>query len=101
MLFTCSSSCVPHFAGPGAKRVHAVLPGLRMRLSVRVHACISCRHDWMFASDMSMSLCVDATVMPSAHAVSLTGACGAGVSDVYMLKSVCDSTPPCGTPPLS
>ena len=27
-----------------------------------------------------------------------TGACGVGVSDVYMLKSVGDSTPPCGTP---
>ena len=30
-----------------------------------------------------------------------TGACGVGVSDVYMLKSVGDRTPPCGTPFLN
>ena len=34
-------------------------------------------------------------------AVSFTGACGVGVSDVYMLKSVGDSTPPGGTPLLN
>ena len=33
--------------------------------------------------------------------VSFTGVCGVGVSDVYMLKSVGDSTPPCGTPFLN
>ena len=31
----------------------------------------------------------------------VSGACGVGVSDVYMLKSVGDSTPPCGTPFLN
>ena len=40
-------------------------------------------------------------VMSSAYVVSFTGACGVGVSDVYMLKSVGDSTPPCGTPFLN
>ena len=40
-------------------------------------------------------------VMSSAYFVSFTGACGVGVSDVYMLKSVGDSTPPCGTPFLN
>ena len=29
--------------------------------------------------------------------MSFTGACGVGVSDEYMLKSVGDRTPPCGT----
>ena len=33
--------------------------------------------------------------------VSFTGACGIGVSDVYMLKSVGDRTPHCGTPFLN
>ena len=33
-----------------------------------------------------------------AYVVSFIGACGVGVSDVYMLKSVGDRTPPCGTP---
>ena len=30
-----------------------------------------------------------------------TGACGVGVSDVYMLKCVGDRTPPCGIPFLN
>ena len=34
MLSTCSSSCVLDPAGPGAKRVHVVPSGLRMRLFV-------------------------------------------------------------------
>ena len=34
MLYICSSSCVLYSAGSGVKRVHVVLFGLRMRLSV-------------------------------------------------------------------
>ena len=48
------------------KRVHVVVSGLRMRLFVRVHVCISCRYDCMFAFAMFMSLCVDVMVMSSA-----------------------------------
>ena len=59
MLSICSSSCVLYSAGSGVKRVHVVLSGLRMMLFVRVHVCISCRYDWMFALAMFMSLCVD------------------------------------------
>ena len=55
----------------------------------------------MFAFAMFMSLCVDVMVMSSAWVVSFTGACRVGVSDVYMLKSVGDSTPPCGRPFLN
>ena len=55
-------------------------------------------YDWMFALDMFMSLCVDVMVMSSAYVVGFTGACGVGVSDVYMLKIVGDSTQPSGTP---
>ena len=33
--------------------------------------------------------------------MSFTGSCGVGVSDVYMLKSVDDRRPPCGTPFLN
>ena len=65
ILSTCSSSCVLHSAGPVVKRVHAVLYGLRMRLSVGLHVCISRRYDWMFAFDMLMSF-VDVMVMYSA-----------------------------------
>ena len=50
---------------------------------------------------MLMSLSVDVMVMSSAYVVSFTGACDVGGSDVYMLKSVGDRTPPCGTPFLN
>ena len=66
MLSICSSSCVLYSAGSGVKRVHVVLSGLRMRLFVCVHVCISCRYDWMFALAMFMTLCVDVMVMSSA-----------------------------------
>ena len=55
----------------------------------------------MFTFAMLMSLCVDVMVMSSAYVVSFTGTCGVGVLDVYMLKSVGDRTPPCGTPFLN
>ena len=48
----------------------------------------------MFAFAMFMSLCVNVMVMSS-------GARDVGVSGVYMLKSVGDSTPPCETPFLN
>ena len=44
MLFICSASWVLYIAGSGVKRVHVVLSGLRMRLFVCVHVCISCRY---------------------------------------------------------
>ena len=50
---------------------------------------------------MLMSLCVDFMVMSSAYVISFTGTCGVRVSDVYMLKSVVDRAPPCGTPFLN
>ena len=64
MLSICSSSCVLYSAGSVVKRVYVVLSVLR--LFVRVHVCISCRYDWMFALAMFMSLCVDVMMMSSA-----------------------------------
>ena len=66
-----------------------------------MHVCISCNYDWMFSLAMFMSLCVDIMMMSCAYVVSFTSNCGVGVSDLYMLKSVCDSTPPCGLPFLN
>ena len=43
----------------------------------------------MFEFAMFMSLRVAVMVMSSVYVVSFTGACGVGVSDVYMLKRVC------------
>ena len=65
VMYICSSSCVLYSSGSDVKRVHVVLSGLRMRLFVRVHVCISCRYDWMFALAMFMS-CVDVMLMSSA-----------------------------------
>ena len=65
ILSICSSSCELYSAGSGVKRVHVVLSGLRMRC-IYVHACISCRYDWMFDLAMFMSFCVDVIVMSSA-----------------------------------
>ena len=48
----------------------------------------------MFVFAMIMS-CVAIMVISSAYAVSFTGACCVGVSNVYMLNNV-GSTPPCG-----
>ena len=45
VLFICSASCVLYSTGSGVKKVHFVLSGLRTRLSVCVHVCISCRYD--------------------------------------------------------
>ena len=91
-------------AGYVMKRVHIVLSGLRMRLFICVHVCISCRYDWLFVFAMIMSMCVDVMVMLSAYIVSFTDDdCGAGMYDVYtyILHSVGDRTPPCGTPVLN
>ena len=76
------------------KRVHVVLSGLSMRLFICVHVCISCRYDWMFAFAIFMSLGVDVVCVGCQFYWR-------GVSDMYMLKSVGDSTPPCGTPFLN
>ena len=65
MCSICSSCCVLHYAESGMKRVHVVLSGLRMRLFVCVHVCVSYRYDWMFAFVMFTSLCVDVMVMSS------------------------------------
>ena len=63
VLSICSARCVLYSAGFAVKRVHVVMSGLRMRLFVCVHVCISWRYDWMFAFAMFMSLCVDIMVM--------------------------------------
>ena len=61
----CIASCVLYADGSDVKRVHIALSGLRMRLFLFVHVCISCRYDWMFAFAKFMSMCVDVMVMLS------------------------------------
>lgn len=40
-------------------------------------------------------------VISSAYIVRVTPGGGNGMSEVYMLKSIGESTPPCGTPDLN
>ena len=92
VLSICSVSCVLLSSGSGVKRVHAVLSGLRMRLFVCVHVCMI-----EVCFGYVSVLCVDVMAMSSAYVVGLTDTSGVGVSDVYMLNSVGDMTPPSGT----
>ena len=96
VLFTCSVNCVLYSAGCGVKRVRVVLSGFRMILFVCVNVCIYCRYDCIFAVAICISL-----LWSSAYIVSSMGACGAGVSDGYMLNNVDDRTTPCGPPILN
>ena len=50
---------------------------------------------------MFMSVCGTVIVMSSAYVVSCTESGGRRMSEVYMLKSMGKSTPPCGTPDLN
>ena len=63
--------------------------------------CISSRYGWTIVCAMSGFVCVVSIVMSSAYVtILMCGDWGVGRSDVYRLKSVGDSTPPCGTPVL-
>ena len=55
----------------------------------------------MLSSAVWMFECVDVMVMSSAYVMTLTGGCGVGMSEVYMLKRTGERTPPWGTPVLN
>ena len=97
MVSICSSSFVLYSAGFGVKRVHVVLSGLRMRLVVCVHVCISCRYDWMRAFAVFMSLCVNVVCVGREFYRLLW--CWS-VRCVYV-ENVGDRTPHCGIPVLN
>ena len=45
VVFIYSARCVLYSAGSGVKGVLIIFSGLRMRLFICIHVCISCRHD--------------------------------------------------------
>ena len=55
----------------------------------------------MLGFAMFMSVCSAVIVMSSAYVVSCTGSGGRGMSELWMLKSMGERTPPCGTPDLN
>ena len=83
------------------KSVVVVLVALSVSWFVFVQVCISSRYGWTIVCAMSGFVCVVSIVMSSAYVtILMCGDWGVGRSDVYRLKSVGDSTPPCGTPVL-
>ena len=55
----------------------------------------------MLAFAMFMSMCGAVIVMSSAYVVICTESGGSGMSEVYMLNSMGERTPHCGTPDLN
>ena len=55
----------------------------------------------MLAFAMFMSVCGAVIVMSSSYVASCTESGGSGMSEVHMLKSMGERTPPCGTPDLN
>ena len=55
----------------------------------------------MLTFAMFMSACGAVIVMSSAYVVSCTESGGSLMSEVWMLKSMGEGTPPCGTPDLN
>ena len=86
VLFMYSPSCVLYSAWSSVKSVHVGLSALGNEI-VCVCPCILFvyRHDCMFAFAEILSMCVDVVW------------CLWGMSDVYILNSVCDRTLLCGT----
>ena len=78
VLFICIAIYVLYSDGSCVKSVHVVLAGLRMRLFVCVHVCISCMYDWTFAFAIFLSVCVHVTMISYTYDLSFTGACGVG-----------------------
>ena len=82
---------VAYSAGSGFNRVQVVLSGFSVRLFCFVQAKTLCRYGCMHFL----------TALLPAYAMTRTGVLGGGMSAVYMLNSVGERTPPCGTPILN
>ena len=99
VLFILSDSVVLYCAGSGVKSVVVVLFAFSLSWLFVVHSCICSRYGWTCSCAVSGFVCVESMVMSSAYVMSVMLLfCGVGMSAVYMLKSVGDRTPPCGTP---
>ena len=101
LLLICRFSFVLYSAGSGVKRVHVVFSVLRMRLFACVHTWMLFKYGCRCVFAVCKFLCVVEMVMSSAYVMSCVCLGGGGMSEVYMLKNVCERTPPCGTPVLN
>lgn len=101
VLSMVSVSCLLYSAGSGVYSVAVDLSGFSLRLFCVVQACIVSRYGFIFSLAVFMFLCVVCIVRSSAYMVIVVFCGGCGRSEVYMLKSIGDRTPPCGTPVLN
>ena len=97
-LLICRFRVLLYCAGSGVNRVVVVLVVLRESWFCWVQSCVCCRYCCTCVCAVFMFVWVESIVMSSAYVIVFTFGGGVGRSDMYMLKSVGDNTPPCGTP---
>ena len=99
VLLICSVSVVLYSTVSGVKSVVVVLDALMVSWFCLVQSYISFGYGCTCCCAIRGFVCVDRMVVSSAYVtVVMFGDVGVGRSAVYMLKSVGESTPPCGTP---
>ena len=89
---------VLYWAGSGVKSVAVVLEVFRESWFCCVQLCICCKYCCTCVCAVVMLVWVERMVMSSAYVMVFTFGGGEGRSDMYMLNSVGERTPPCGTP---
>ena len=98
VLLIVSLSFVKCSAGCGVNSTVCVFEGARIRLFCLVQLYMSCRYACTCCLAVFMFVLVEGIVMSSAYAINFILLFGSvGMSDVCMLKTVGESTPPCGT----
>ena len=99
VLFIVSLSFVECSSGWGVNIIVCVFEGLRIRICCLVQLNMSWRYKCTCCLAVFMFVWVERIVMSSSYVISfilLFG--GVELSDVYILNSVGESTPPCVTP---
>ena len=99
VLFIDSLSFVEYSAGCGVNSIACVFEVFRIRLFCLIQLNMSCRYECTCCLAVFMFVWVESIVMSSAYAISFILLFGdVGISDVYLLNSAAESTPPCRTP---
>ena len=98
-LFIVSLSFVECSAACGVNSIVCVFEGFRVTLFCLVQLNKSCRFECTCCLAVFMFVWVERVVMSYSCAISfILMFSGVGMSDVYILNSVDESTTPCGTP---
>ena len=99
MLFIVSLGFIECSAGCGVNSIVCVFEGFTIRLFCLVQLNMSCRYECTCCVAVFMFVWVERTVISSAYVICLLLLFGGvGMSDVYTLNSVGESTPSCRNP---